>query len=59
MSLVHEMVKSISEKKELLDNISEQIRTDVGPCVTLKTMGVERQPWYVFCRKSVSQTSEK
>ena len=53
-NMSHEMVKNISEKNELLDNMSEQIRTNVGPCqnsldVTLKTMGVGRQPYYGTC----------
>ena len=49
MRLVDQMVKNISEKMELLDNMSEEIRTNVGPCQssldgTLKTMCIERHP---------------
>ena len=40
-NMSHKMVRNISEKKELLDNMSDQIQTNVGPCqnsldVTLK-----------------------
>ena len=65
MSLVHEMVNNISEKKELLDNMFEQIQTNVGPCqnsldVTLKTMGVGKQPYHGTCFVgNQCQTTEK
>ena len=54
MILVDEMVKNISEKKELLDNMSEEIQKNVRPCqssldVTLKTMSIERQPYHGTC----------
>ena len=38
MSLFHEMVQNISDKKELLDHMSEQIQMNVGPCQKTRWM---------------------